>query len=117
MELYRYDDTCFDSFYLGWSEGIPVKPIKVFTTKETPCGYWFRKPFSLEPSWVSKNGRKRWAYEDKMQALESYIARKYAQISIVEEQLRRAKLCLKNAKRYKKLEVKREILFRKFNLK
>jgi hypothetical protein len=67
--------------------------------KETPCGYWigdYDDSWSMLPKkkWISKTARKRFAYQIRKAALESYIARKRKQIKIMEEQVSLIKIGL-----------------------
>lgn len=84
--LYRYE---------GYSEYFLANPYKIKIMKETPKGYWVHE----EPHrrWVSKTGRKRYAYPTKELALENYIARKLSQIKHHERGIHLAKEGLMNA--------------------
>jgi len=64
--------------------------------RETPCGYWIEISW-LKDKWVSKTGRKRYAYPTKAEALDSFIIRKERQIQITTGQLGVAKYALQIA--------------------
>jgi hypothetical protein len=70
--LYRYD---------GYEEYALRTPNKYFIVKETPCGWWLESNWpDVKGRWVSKTGRKRFAYPTREGAKENYIARKWRQI-------------------------------------
>ena len=85
--------------------------------KETPKGYWigFQSLFTSQRSeewreehlkncwkkWVSKNGRKRFAYPTKEEAMNNYVLRTKKRISILKSQLRHAEFGLMNAEKVK----------------
>lgn len=83
MEFYRYEKGNI-KYPLGYRElnGIPLlsvdlKLIKFVLIKETPKGYWISNNITglrLPSKWVSKTGKKRYAYPTKREALESRIA-------------------------------------------
>lgn len=43
---------------------------------ETTCGYWISDFHGIIKKWVSKTGKKRYAYPTKDEAFESYLIRK-----------------------------------------
>jgi len=67
--------------------------------KETPMGYWinkwsgsyWREITKEDMKWVSKDGKKRFAYPTKEEAIQSFIFRKKRQIKILSYQLSKAK--------------------------
>lgn len=72
-KLYRYEG--YDTYSLE-------NPYEYKIVKETRCGWWvtcFCFP-TVKPRWVSKSGKKRYAYPTKEEALTNYIARKRSQI-------------------------------------
>ncbi len=85
--LYRYID--------GWilDDMEYVRPyLRQYTViKETECGWWFMIPYSSKKKWVSKSGRKRFAYPTRELALNSYIIRKRRQIAHGEWTVKKAK--------------------------
>lgn len=91
--LYRYD--------------CPHVPSRYIILRETPCGWWIAKEFlnivyrgdvpKECQRWVSKTGRKRFAYPTKTEAWESYMARKQWRVWHLERQLRTAEDDLQNA--------------------
>jgi hypothetical protein len=86
--LYRFDD-------MHYTTGVRVEKRKFKVIKETPCGYWI-KLFDCfdDKKWVSKTGKKRYAYPTEEEALTSFKARKRRQIEILESQLTRARVAL-----------------------
>jgi hypothetical protein len=89
--LYRFDD-------MHYTTGVRVEGRKFRVIKETPCGYWI-KLFDCfdDKKWVSKGGKKRYAYPTEEEALTSFKARKRRQIQILENQLTRARAALRMA--------------------
>ena len=88
--LYRYEDQ------MTYPNTINIKLRKFRVVKWTPCGYWIQV-YDFDPDykkWVSKNGRKRFAYPTVEQAETNFIARKQKQILILESRLRQAKNAL-----------------------
>ena len=80
--------------------------------KETPKGYWIGYGFYIpnnlrgNAKWVSKTGRKRYAYPTKEEALENYIKRTQKRIKILERQAWTCKITLGLAENMqKRLEV------------
>lgn len=97
--FYRYMDR---PTYLG---GRTLDLMKFYAVRETPCGYWivdeYEYDFELEfakKRWVSKTGRKRFAYPTPEEALTSFIARKEKQVKILSAQLIGAKDALRLGK-------------------
>ena len=83
MKLYRYDSINGYGYMKVCLEEYEVE-------RETPCGYWIRG----ERKWVPKDGKKRYAYPTKEEALESFRARKRRQIGILRKQLANAEVFL-----------------------
>lgn len=91
MKFYRYEAY---SSLAGAS--LELRTFKL--VKETPSGYWIDNDEGLfnysqilvKPKWVSKYARKRFCCVTKLEALESFIARKSRQILILQEQLNTA---------------------------
>lgn len=96
MIFYRFEDGESHWDYYSY----PVRERTFKLVKETKCGYWITDVvFSIDkPKWVSKNSRKRYAYLDRAQALQSFIARKEKQIKILTASLKASEIRLKNAK-------------------
>lgn len=88
-----------------YTNGLQIEKQKFKVIKETRCGYWI-KLFSMfdDKKWVSKGGKKRYAYPTEEEALTSFIARKKRQIKILEGKLRFAKIAL-----YKGQEIERKM--------
>lgn len=98
---YRYDGTTYASLdeFDDVCEGRTVITLdKIPVLKHTPKGVWLEMSFD-EKRFVLRDARKRYACPTKREALESLVARKRRQISILETQTRRAKLVLALAER------------------
>lgn len=107
MEFYRYTAS-----RVVLSPDISVYAQTYHLLKETPCGYWIglyspckahleedlKNPHYWK-KWVSKMGRKRYAYPTKRQALESFIIRKRRQIGHAENLKQFAESALHKAER------------------
>ena len=62
--------------------------VKLPILRMTPCGYWVReKPDSTQRKFVLKVARKRYAYPTIREAVESFIARKHKERSLVATRL------------------------------
>lgn len=83
--FYRYED----STYSG------VRMVEFNLIKETPEGYWIMDGF--DKRWVSKTGKKRYAYPTQAEALTSYIARKSRQKELLTAQLNNTRQRLEHA--------------------
>jgi len=64
--------------------------------KDTPCGYWIK--VKGRNKWVSKTGKKRFAYDDKKLALTNFIKRTTKWKHIVDRQARICDLALNVAR-------------------
>lgn len=88
MTLYRMDATQF-------TDSTRLNMVSYDVIKETPKGYWI----DIWPKkWVSKNGKKRFAYPTQEEAKISFIKRRERQVTILSNQLKNAKLELEMAK-------------------
>lgn len=110
MQFYRYEAheyavMDYDGEYI--SSPIPNPRLVLYTYelhKETPKGYWighgFYAPENLRSNsrWVSKTGKKRYAYPTKEEALSNYIKRTERRIKILKRQLWSIELALNIAK-------------------
>lgn len=90
MELYRYERRSADYF----QPRISLEEFEVLS--ETPKGYWiniyhFFNDRKMGMKWVSKTGKKRFAYPTKEEALESFRARTSRCIKILTARLEDAK--------------------------
>ena len=100
MEFYRYEEYYSGDFYT-----VKVRLITLNLHKETPQGYWIGwgryAPDYLRGNsrWVSKTGRKRYAYPTKEEAMTSFLARKEKQVKILKAQLRKAEGALHEGKK------------------
>jgi len=113
MKLYRYTSHWV---ILSYRE-VAVHFETYHVLKETDCGYWIglyprdskhveedmKNPY-IWKKWVSKNGRKRFAYPTKKEALESFIIRKRRQIGHAEKQKLFAERSLYKAEQIAKKE-------------
>lgn len=107
MELYRYDQSAMSD------KGYELRTFEVI--KETPQGYWIleKRIYSFQidmddeekKKWVSKHGRKRFAFPTHKEALEHFQFRKRAQIRHLESQLHWAKMALKKANEESEIEL------------
>ena len=88
--LYRYDTGYANTRLMHLS----CNELQVF--KETPKGWWIKTwvGSKLVNKWVSKTGRKRYAYETKELALSSFIERKKCMIAHLEQNLHVTKAAL-----------------------
>lgn len=97
MKFYRYERLA------SWFNFYPteLQLVEFDLVKETPCGYWIKQSswlfYDLPNKWVSKTGRKRYAYPTKEEALKSFFFKKKRQIKILQTQLDFAKNDLKIA--------------------
>lgn len=107
MEFYRYEESQHadinDFGEAGSSIRVNVKLITLNLHKETPQGFWIGYGYADEgqlrstSTWVSKTGKKRYAYPTKKLALQSFFKRKKQQVRILKNQLRRAEIALMDA--------------------
>ena len=97
--------------------GVKIEEGVYELVKETPRGYWivFEGCHGLAWDkngkinykychWTSKYGKKRFAYPDRNQAFESFLARKKRQIQILQSQLEFTELALQKAENLKNKE-------------
>jgi hypothetical protein len=108
---YRYDDIQYAS-PLDEYERVGIGEIKVHlqeyrVVKETPKGVWLQQQSSFskfgdsDRRFVLKDARKRFACPTKEQAMESFEARKKAQIRIYTARIKRAEKALLDLERFK----------------
>lgn len=93
MELYRYAHSGPDM-----TGSIRVKLDTYIVTKETHKGYWISSSLLPTKRWVSKTGKKRFAYPTKEQALESFYYRSKRWVMKAEQDLNKAKRVFYQAK-------------------
>lgn len=98
MKFYRYEWVNYSSY------SMELRLMEYDLIKETPKGYWIgEKGFKGGYRWVSKTGKKRYAYPTADAALINYIKRTERRISILTSQLNNSKNSLIIANnRYKK---------------
>ena len=112
--FYRYEDLLYAWNYLNEIPIVQIRECKYYLISKTPCGYWISSnenysqmeerytnyiPHVLEKKrWVSKTATKRFAYPTKKEAMESFIARKQRQVTILTHKLSQAKDALAQAK-------------------
>lgn len=85
MILYRIEYTYyFDNWDLpkGSLEIVKFTPIS-----ETPCGYWIQPNPYCKKKWVSKTGKKRYAYPTIQEARVNFIKRTEKRLKILETQV------------------------------
>ena len=110
MKFYRYEEVSYASMDHDGEYYSPIIPdvrvvLKTYNLhKETPKGYWighvYYAPEYLRGNsrWVSKTGRKRFAYPTKEEAMTNFIKRTERRVKILKAQLLRAEIRLRNAK-------------------
>ena len=115
MKFYRFEeseycglDSALDGEFMDPNHPKPlVRLITLNLHKETPQGFWigYGEPSKLFSTsrWISKYGKKRYAYPSKEQALWSFFKRKKQQVRIVKNQVRRAERALEDAERMLKI--------------
>lgn len=112
MKLYRYSSRWKISFWRDL-ETVDVWCDEYEVIKETRCGYWIADYPQKDPDkaikdkwtwtkWVSKGGKKRYAYPTKEEALESFIIRKHRQVGHARRHLDFAEKSLKQAEHLEK---------------
>ena len=97
MEFYRYEIT---TYFMGGTDvdseytisSFPATELKLKTyplLRETPQGYWISLyGLSYSPKkWVSKTGRKRFAYPTQEEALNNFIRRTEKRVKYLENDL------------------------------
>lgn len=87
--LYRYEGE--QDYWVLDSYKIVLKTHQIL--KETPKGYWIRDRVYWK-RWVSKDGRKRYAYPTKAEALNNFKLRKEKQQGILKARLNEVNLLL-----------------------
>lgn len=93
MQFYRYKDILTT---LGVNINLSVFKL----VKETDKGYWISPTWDHREEykkWVSKNGKNRYAYPTKEEALFNFQKRKERQIKILEAKLITARSALRSA--------------------
>lgn len=90
MIFYRYEYPIFlcDGVFLS----------KFILVRETPKGYWIRSVYGSTEKWVSKTGKKRYAYPTKEEALNYFIKKTELVVSIMENRLEFFKKSIEEAK-------------------
>lgn len=108
MKLYRY---FINVIYDGDEWGPPKVDVGMtayIPFKETHCGYWIKGRFrnGKTVKWVSKTGKKRFAYDDQKLALNSFKKRTNKWRAIASSQVRNCDIAL-NIARFKEEELKK----------
>lgn len=112
QKFYRYEAVEYASMGVDGDyerSGIPNPKIELRTYnlwKETPKGYWIGYGFLYTGSkrygkWVPKEGKKRYAYPTKQEAMTNFIKRNEYRVKILKYQLWSCELALSNAKNVK----------------
>lgn len=98
MKLYRYEKFCGHETLRGWDDenNVEIKLRTYDVIRNTPKGYVIKK--GLKERWVSSTGKKRFAYADKKDALESFIRRTKRSINIMNHYIDFSQLALEKAK-------------------
>lgn len=103
MILYRYEavqhaSVGYDGEYFRPSYPCPRIELREFVTqKETPGGYWIDIIYG-KPRWVSRTGRKRYAYPTKEEAMVNYVKRTEKHVSMLRSRLETAEIALERAR-------------------
>jgi len=99
MTLYRYEKSCFHETLRGWENENNVEVIltEYKVIRNTPKGYVIKN--GLKERWVSSTGKKRFAYENKLDALNNFIARTKRSIMIMKHNIDYSELALEKAKK------------------
>ena len=95
MKWYRFEEIHYapslDEFDNPVGEGhTDVCKIELDVIKKTPCGVWLDLGFGSGSRWVSCTSHKRYACPTEAEAMESFLARKRRQITILQSQIKRA---------------------------
>ena len=94
--LYRYDYTNYEAASIFGAPRVEVHPESFLIVKRTPKGAWVNTYFGRK--FVNLGARKRWACPTREEAMESFIARKERQLSILKAQARNVEAALDRAK-------------------
>lgn len=96
-KLYRYDTRRYGTLDpdtdICTSSNTKLELQEFTINRYTPGGYWVLNGYR----WISKHGKKRYAYPTKKEALTSFKARKNRQIQLLTAQLEEAKAGLADA--------------------
>jgi hypothetical protein len=95
MRLYRY--IVASSRYFGQNPYLDLQEYDV--VKETDKGYWINLCFGIHKKWVSKDGKRRFAYPTKYQAMQNFIKRTEKRIHYLETDLYDCQVSLQSAKK------------------
>jgi len=90
MKFYRYKD-------IRYTDRVRIHLNEYVLVKETLKGYWIKDDWDKyddHKRWVSKDGKSRYAYPTKEEAMVNFLARKKRQIEILEYKLRNARMAL-----------------------
>lgn len=109
MKFYRYEAVVYaeidhDGEFVSPRIRMPKIELRTFNLhKETPKGYWigYGHPdngLQSHSRWVSKDGRKRYAYPTKQEAITNYVKRTEKRIKILKSQLQECEFGLSKAK-------------------
>jgi len=95
--LYRYSKICHHEELRGWDNENNVKAVlsEYKVIRNTPKGYVII--FGLKEKWISSTGKKRFAYQEKKDALKNFIYRTNRSILIMNHNIDFAKLSLEKA--------------------
>lgn len=104
-EIVEYASIDYDGEYTNLSSfpNPKVELRKYNLWKETPKGYWigYGTPDTLRGrgKWISKTGKKRFAYPTKKEALNNFIMRNERRVKILSSQLESCKISINIAKK------------------
>lgn len=103
MNYYRYTNIRYASPLDEFDNPIGTGRLDVLcqeyqVTKTTKCGVWLTDTYNIiKPFFVLNTAKKRYALPSKKEALESFMARKKRQISILSRQMKDAEEALRIA--------------------
>lgn len=87
-----------------WEPSYKLELLKLNVIRETPCGYWIKPYNSLfsKEKWVSKDGKKRYAYDTIQGARTNFIKRNQKRLSILKNQVEVVEKSLELVKKFHK---------------
>jgi hypothetical protein len=102
-KFYRYTEYSSSETFMSIDEEV------YYFINETPCGYWIKHSWDelgKFKRWINKKSHRKFACESKVEAFNSFKARKRQQVRILEGQLRNAKMALRLAEQHRKITPK-----------
>jgi predicted phosphohydrolase len=101
MKLYRYEKECHQETLRDWDDNSNVKvALREYNVyRHTPKGYVIKH--GMKDKWISSTGKKRFAYPEKLDAMNNFIARTYRSIGIMNHYTDYSELALEEAEKIK----------------